>query len=470
MPKINSQAVSQKELICALATPSGKGALAIVRLSGKGALKLAKQITQKSPSTGVPAKNSAKITAREACYTSFYNQDNELIDQGLLIYFESPASFTGEDVVEFHCHGNPLVAELLLKTLCNFGARMATAGEFSLRAFLNNKIDLAQAEAIADLINSTTEQGARTATRSLQGAFSKRIEEALTQLVHIRMHIEAHLDFPDEEIDLQQIEQLQSKLKSINEYLSQLLQQAKVGERLHTGATIAIAGRPNAGKSSLLNVLAQSDVAIVTEIPGTTRDPLNADIDIQGIPVRLIDTAGLRETEDVVEAKGIERAQQALEQADVILWMTDVTDKSAQEIPQDLKATKVIFVHNKIDLQDADNTQQKNANDKSEIFISAKAELGINILLQQISMKLSGSDNFQEQNDSPFLARSRHVIALQQALKNIQLAQNRIATNVELELAAEDLRLAQLNLGEITGEFTPDDLLGKIFSEFCIGK
>lgn len=455
MPTINSQSVSQKELICALATPPGKGALAIVRLSGKDAQKLSKQITHQT------------LPAREACYTSFYSEDNEVIDQGLAIYFQSPASFTGEDVIEFHCHGNPLIVELLLKTLCSLGARLATAGEFSLRAFLNNKIDLAQAEAIADLINSTTEQGARTATRSLQGAFSKRVQEALTQLVQLRMHIEVHLDFPDEEIDRQQIEQLQSKVKNIDEYLKELLQQAKLGERLQSGATVAIAGRPNAGKSSLLNTLAQSDVAIVTEIPGTTRDPLNADIEIQGMPVRLIDTAGLRDTKDVVEAKGIERAHQALEQADVILWLTDVTDKDAQNIPDNLDTNKVIFVHNKIDLQPGDNKQQNISN---EIFISAKAQLGIDELIRQLGVKLSGSDALQEQGDTPFLARSRHVIALQQAQQNIQSALARIANSHELELAAEDMRLAQQNLGEITGEFTPDDLLGKIFSEFCIGK
>ena len=461
MPTKNSQSIQQKEPICALATASGKGALAIVRLSGKGALDLATQITQQA------------LPVRQACYTSFFN-NGEIIDQGLAIYFQAPASFTGEDVVEFHCHGNPLIAELLLKTLCSLGARLATAGEFSLRAFLNNKIDLAQAEAIADLINSTTEQGARTATRSLQGAFSERIQEALTQLVQMRMHIEAHLDFPDEEIDRQQTKQLQSKLNDTDEFLDQLLQQAKLGERLQTGATVAIAGRPNAGKSSLLNVLAQSDVAIVTEIPGTTRDPLSADIEIRGMPVRLIDTAGLRETKDVVEAKGIERAQQALEQADVILWVIDINDKDTQNIPYALDKNKVIFVYNKIDLQN-ETQQNLSARISEHVYISAKDSSGTDELIQRLSEKLlseklSGAENIQEQSDSPFLARSRHIIALQQAQKNIQQAQLRITSSQELELAAEDLRLAQQNLGEITGEFTPDDLLGKIFSEFCIGK
>ncbi len=446
----------QKEPICALATAAGKGALAIVRVSGKDAVKIAKQITHR------------ELTARYACYTNFYDSDGAVIDQGLIIYFQAPASFTGEDVVEFHCHGNPLVSELLLKTLCSLGARLATPGEFSLRAFLNNKINLAQAEAIADLINSTTEQAVRTATKSMQGAFSQRVESALTKLIQIRMHVEAHLDFPDEEIDRQQSEQLQSQLAELNNFLKELLQQAKRSERLQTGATIAIAGKPNAGKSSLLNVLAQSDVAIVTEIPGTTRDPLSADIEIQGVATRLIDTAGLRDTKDIVEVKGIERAQQALTLADLILWVTDVSSEEEDELlPNYIDTEKVIFVHNKMDLM-ADANDSKN--DDKNIFVSAKMHTGIDDLIKQLSYQLLGSNTVQEQGDTPFLARSRHVIALQQAENNIHSAQQHIANNQELELAAEDLRLAQQNLGEITGEFTPDDLLGKIFSEFCIGK
>lgn len=453
MPTNNTQTIEQQASICALATPTGKGALAIVRLSGKDAHAIAQQITHKS------------LTPRQAHYTNFYDQDDAVIDQGLAIYFQTPASFTGEDVIEFHCHGNPLVADLLLKTLCSLGARLATPGEFSLRAFLNNKIDLTQAEAIADLINSTTEQGVRTATRSMQGVFSERVQEVLTQLIQMRMHIEAHLDFPDEEIDRQQSEQLASLLTTLSNHLNELIQQAKLGERLQTGATIAIAGRPNAGKSSLLNVLAQSDVAIVTEIPGTTRDPLSADIEIQGIAVRLIDTAGLRDTKDIVEAKGIERAQQALVQADLILWLTDVNDEDSQAVPNEIDVTKMLFVHNKIDLQ-----IEKKCNDDQNIFISAKEQIGMDKLIEKLGKQLAGTNNFQEHGDTPFLARSRHVIALQQAQESIRSAQQRLANSQELELAAEDLRLAQQSLGEITGEFTPDDLLGKIFSEFCIGK
>ncbi len=439
--------ISQKELICAVATPPGRGALAIVRLSGKQAREVAEKITKTS------------LAARHALFTNFFNHDESVIDQGLTIFFQAPASFTGEDVVEFHCHGNPLVAESLLKVLCAEGARLATAGEFSLRAFLNNKIDLTQAEAIADLINSTTEQSARTATRSLQGAFSKRVQLILEKLIQARMHIEANLDFPDEEIDRQELKQIQLQLNDLNETLDELLRQAKLGERLQQGATIAIAGRPNAGKSSLLNVLAQSDVAIVTEIPGTTRDPLNADIQIHGIPVRLIDTAGLRKTKDVVESKGIERAQKALQQADLILWLVDASDEEFDELPDELDTKKVIAIHNKSDLVTIDN-------DADKLYISTITQQGITELLDVIGQRLGG----QESGDTPFLARSRHVIALQQTQQNIQLAAQRLDDTSALELIAEDLRSAQQHLNEITGEFSSDELLGKIFSEFCIGK
>ncbi len=455
MPNIKQQ----NELICALATPAGTGALAIVRLSGEASAKIANHVTRR------------ELIIRQATYSKFYDEHGGVIDQGIAIYFKAPASFTGEDVVEFHCHGNSLVTDLLLKTLCSLGARLATPGEFSLRAFLNNKIDLAQAEAIADLINSSTEQGVRTATKSMQGAFSQRVESALSRLIQMRIHIEAHLDFPDEEIDRQQSEQLLAQLSALNKYLNDLLQQAKSSERLQTGATIAIAGKPNAGKSSLLNVLAQSDVAIVTEVPGTTRDTLSADIEIQGIAVRLIDTAGLRDTKDIVEAKGIERAQQTLTEADLILWVTEVSDvdvKVTEQLPTSVKKEKVIIIHNKIDLHPT--LKQNSCNENNDIFISAKKGMGIDRLIMQLRQRLLGDKRIEEQADTPFLARSRHVVALQQAEKNIRSAQGHLGNSQELELAAEDLRLAQQNLGEITGEFTPDDLLGKIFSEFCIGK
>ena len=439
--------ILQEELICAIATPPGRGALAIVRLSGKDAYNVAKKITKTS------------LTPRQACFTSFFASDNSVIDQGLAIYFQAPASFTGEDVVELHCHGNPLVAETLLKTICAHGARLANAGEFSLRAFLNNKIDLTQAEAIADLINSTTEQSVRTATKSLQGEFSQRVQTVLTKLIQIRVQIEAHLDFPDEEIDRQKLEQIQTQLNELDETITDLLQQAKLGERLQQGASIAIAGRPNAGKSSLLNVLAQSDIAIVTEIPGTTRDPLMADIEINGIAVRLIDTAGMRETKDIIENKGIERAQVELQQADIILWIIDASDEEQYELPTALDRNKVIKVFNKCDLITA-------REDVDHLYISATTQQGIDQLITKIGQRLGQ----HESGDTPFLARSRHVVALQQARQNIQLASQRLNDTSSLELAAEDLRIAQQHLNRITGEFSSDDLLGKIFSEFCIGK
>lgn len=440
----------QGEPICAMATPPGRGALAIVRLSGQGALEIAHQLTHK------------KLLARQAIYTKFYDDNDEVIDQGIVIYFQAPASFTGEDVVELHCHGNPIISDLLLKTLCAQGSRLATPGEFSQRAFVNNKIDLAQAEAIADLISSTTEQGVRMATRSLQGAFSIRVRAVLATLILIRTNIEAHLDFPDEEINVKQVQEIATKLTQLCTEVTELMQQAQQGERLQTGATIAIAGKPNVGKSSLINALAQSDIAIVTEIPGTTRDPLTADIELHGMPVRLIDTAGLRDTANEIELKGIERTQQALSQADITLWLSDASQTETPQIaPADIEENKTIWVHNKIDL-----TKLQASTSANHIYLSVKTGVGLPELLTMIASKLHAD----EQGDTPFLARRRHLIALQQAQQNIQAAGVRISAPTELELAAEDLRLAQLSLGEVTGEFTSDDLLGRIFSEFCIGK
>ena len=385
---------TQHEPICALATPGGRGALAIVRLSGDGALEIANRITKKT------------LCNRQAVYTIFMDISQEIIDRGIAIYYQAPASFTGEDVVEFQCHGNPIISDLLLKALCESGARMATPGEFTLRAFLNNKIDLTQAEAIADLINSTTETSVRTANCSMHGDFSKYVKEILEKLVSIRINVEAHLDFPDEDIDIQQYKEIETKIIKITKELENLQQSAKRGERLHSGATVAIAGRPNAGKSSLINALSQSDIAIVTEIPGTTRDPLTADVDIHGVPVRLIDTAGLRDTDNIIETLGIKRTLQVLSQADIILWLTDVTCKDEkQELDDEIPEDKCIRIHNKIDLIG----KQAEVN-HDEIFMSVKTGDGLSELIELIAAKLCG----EEQGDTPFLARRRHLIALQQ--------------------------------------------------------
>ena len=441
---------TQHEPICALATPSGRGALAIIRLSGNSALAIANELTKKT------------LCNRQAIYTKFTDKNNEIIDRGIAIYFKAPASFTGEDVVEFQCHGNPVISDLLLKALCESGARMAAPGEFTLRAFLNNKIDLTQAEAIADLISSTTEKSVRIANRSLQGEFSKHVDSVLAKLVAVRINVEAHLDFPDEEIDVQQIKVIKAKVLETVKELEKLQQAARRGERLHTGATIAIAGKPNVGKSSLINKLAQSDIAIVTEIPGTTRDPLTADVDIHGVPVRLIDTAGLRDTNNVIENLGIERTLQVLSQADIILWLTDAScPDEKQDLDKEIQEDKCIRIFNKIDLIG----KQVSVN-SSKIDMSVKTGDGLDELIEIIALKLCGN----EQGDTPFLARRRHLIALQETCEHLKAAHEKIGMKCDLEIVAEELRLAQHALGEITGEFTADDLLGRIFSDFCVGK
>ncbi len=436
--------------ICAVATPPGRGALAVVRLSGRGARTIARRITDK------------ELVPRRATLASLRDRSGEAIDRGIAIYYQAPASFTGEELVEFYCHGNPIVCDLLLDALCAQGSRLAEPGEFSLRAFLNNKLDLTQAEAIADLISSTTEQCVRMAGRSLQGVFSQRVQQVLDRLVAVRTGVEAYLDFPDEDIDAPPGRALQEQLSQVHADITQLVDQARSGERLNAGATLAIVGAPNVGKSSLVNVLAQSEIAIVTATPGTTRDPVTADIEIQGMPVRLVDTAGVRATRDEVELLGIERTRRALEQADLVLWLDDVSQpEPAQAVLDNVDEAKVIRVHNKIDLV----AGQAGAGER-EVWLSVKTGSGLEGLIELIGYRLLG----REQGSTPFLARGRHREALQRTQAHIQTALQGLRQAADLELAGEDLRLAQQALAEITGEFSSDDLLGSIFSEFCIGK
>ena len=439
---------SSVDSICAVATAPGRGALAVIRLSGPDAHTIAEQVTHR------------KLAARQAILTGFYDARGERIDQGIALYFQAPASFSGEELVEFHTHGSPVVCDLLLDTLCAHGARLAEPGEFSLRAFMNRKIDLAQAEAIADLISSSTEQCVRLANRSLQGLFSARVHDVLEQLVAVRTGIEAYLDFPDEDLDVQQAQHFCEQLEQLGADIATLLKQAQAGERLHAGATLAIAGPPNVGKSSLINALAQSDIAIVTAAPGTTRDPVATDIEIAGMPVHVVDTAGVRETEDAIEREGIERTRRTLAQADLVVWMNDVTQPQ-QVLPEEVDGPRCIRVHNKIDL-----TDQAPEALEDEVYLSVKTASGLPALIELIRARLLGS----EQASTPFLARRRHRLALQRTQEHVQAAVQGLREARGLELAGEDLRLAQHALGEITGEFGSEDLLGRIFSEFCIGK
>ena len=439
---------TSSDSICAVATAPGRGALAVIRLSGPDAHTIAEQVTHR------------KLAARQAILTGFYDARGERIDQGIALYFQAPASFSGEELVEFHTHGSPVVCDLLLDTLCAHGARLAEPGEFSLRAFMNRKIDLAQAEAIADLISSSTEQCVRLANRSLQGLFSARVHDALEQLVAVRTGIEAYLDFPDEDLDVQQAQHFCEQLEQLGADIATLLEQAQAGERLHAGATLAIAGPPNVGKSSLINALAQSDIAIVTAAPGTTRDPVATDIEIAGMPVHVVDTAGVRETEDAIEREGIERTRRTLEQADLVVWMNDVTQPK-QVPPEEVEGARCIRAHNKIDL-----TAQESEVLEDQVYLSVKTASGLPALIERIRTRLLGS----EQASTPFLARRRHRLALQRTQEHVQAAVRGLREARGLELAGEDLRLAQQALGEITGEFGSEDLLGRIFSEFCIGK
>lgn len=445
------------DTIAAIATAPGRGGIGVVRVSGSDLLPFAQALTGKTPK------------ARYAALADFLAADGSAIDSGLLLHFPAPHSFTGEDVLELQGHGGPVVMQMLLSRCLDLGARLAEPGEFSRRAFLNGKLDLAQAEAVADLIDAATTAAARSAVRSLQGEFSKAILGLTDELINLRMLVEATLDFPEEEIDFLQAADAFGRLDRLQARLAEIFDRAGQGKLLQAGLHVVLAGQPNVGKSSLLNRLTGDELAIVTPIAGTTRDALKSSIQIEGIPLHIIDTAGLRETEDEVERIGIERTWREIERADVVLLLVDArTGVTAADraIVDRLPATlKRITVRNKIDLAGA-AAERHQEPDGVAISLSAKDGAGI-ALLQKELLAIAG----WHQAEDVFIARERHLRALTLARQHIDAARAVVSGPVQaLELFAEELRLAQQALGEITGEFTADDLLGVIFSRFCIGK
>lgn len=450
------------DTIVAQATPPGRGGVGILRVSGPKAAQIAEIVLGKLPKP------------RYADYLPFRDEDGSVLDQGIALYFPGPNSFTGEDVLELQGHGGPVILDLLLRRILTIdGIRIANPGEFSERAFLNDKLDLAQAEAIADLIDASSEQAARSAMNSLQGAFSSHIHQLVEALTHLRIYVEAAIDFPDEEIDFLSDGKIEAKLNEVVADLEQVRSQARQGSLLREGMKVVIAGRPNAGKSSLLNALAGREAAIVTDIAGTTRDVLREHIHIDGMPLHIIDTAGLREASDEVERIGIERAWKEIEQADHVLFMVDSTTTNATEpqeiwpefmarLPDELPVT---VIRNKADMtgepvEFIDNTRYP------LIRLSAREEKGIDLLRDHLKETIG----FNSNTEGGFLARSRHLQALNAAVVHLEQGYDQLVNARSGELLAEELRLAQQELSEITGEFTSDDLLGRIFSSFCIGK
>jgi tRNA modification GTPase len=446
------------DTICAIATPPGAGGLGIVRVSGPTVPDISKTLIGK-----LPAPRTATLAA-------FRDDKGEVIDSGIVLYFPSPHSFTGEHVLELQGHGGIHILQQLVRRVLDLGARAARPGEFSERAFLNDKMDLVQAEAIADLIGSGSDAAARAAQRSLQGAFSDQIHLLQEQLTSIRVFVEAAIDFPDEEIDFLAESDVSQRVRKAASDVSVLLESAKQGRLLRDGIVLAIIGRPNAGKSSLLNALSGQESAIVTEFPGTTRDVLREQIDLDGIPVHVADTAGIRETSDVIEAEGIRRARQALESADIVLLIRDASESTAPddelqaEVPDGIRT---IAVANKVDLLSPDTLQQGIDDDSgNQVWISARTGSGIDVLRKRILQVIGAS----EQPEGAFSARQRHVDALKRAGSHLADGFQAMERFKAGELLAEELRLAQQALGEITGEMLPNDLLGEIFSSFCIGK
>jgi len=451
----------KSDTIAAIATAPGRGGVGIIRISGSNLLPFAFALSGKTPKP------------RYATLADFRDGDGSVIDSGILLYFPNPHSFTGEDVLELQGHGGPVVLQMLLGRCLDLGARLAQPGEFSQRAFLNGKLDLAQAEAVADLIDAATASAARSAIRSLQGEFSRAIHGLTDELINLRMLVEATLDFPEEDINFLKAADAFGRLERLQLKLAEIFDRAAQGKLLQAGLHVVLAGQPNVGKSSLLNRLAGDDLAIVTPIAGTTRDALRSTIQIEGIPLHIIDTAGLRETQDEVEQIGIERSWKEIERSDVVLLLVDaragITEADREILSRLPSRLQRITIYNKIDLasrQPERHDEHDAHGDTIAVSLSAKANLGINLLRSEL-LRIAG----WHQAEDVFIARERHLRALGDAQEHIAAARHVVEGQLPaLELFAEELRLAQHSLGEITGEFTADDLLGVIFSRFCIGK
>jgi tRNA modification GTPase len=443
-----------EDTIAAIASAPGAAGVGIVRVSGPHVPAIAHALFGRSPEP------------RHAHFAAFRDASGQLIDRGLLLYFPAPASYTGEHVLELQGHGSAVLLDTLLRRVCELGARLARPGEFTERAFLNGKLDLAQAEAVADLIAARSQAGARAALQSMEGVFSRKVEALLQSLIALRVHIEAAIDFPEEEIDFLADPAIAQQLTTLRAKLDDLLREAQRGVRLNDGLRVAIVGRPNAGKSSLLNALAGSDRAIVTDIAGTTRDVLRESISIDGITLELADTAGLRDTHDPVEREGVRRAHGERERADVVILVTDAQHADAdlawlRDLPP---AVERIVVVNKIDL-DTVTAHVEQRTDAHWLWLSVKTGVGLDALRERLK-QLAGAGS----GEGAFSARRRHVLALEQVSGHLARTAHVLAVTHAGELAAEELRQAQHALGEITGTYSSDDLLGAIFSSFCIGK
>lgn len=445
----------RQDTIAAIATAPGAGAIGIVRMSGPQSLPIARQISATEP------------RPRHAHFCDFRDEQDRIIDQGLLLYFPAPNSFTGEDMVEFQGHGGDVVLNILLKRLLDLGARLARPGEFSERAYMNDKMDLVQAEAIADLISSASERAARSAASSLEGEFSRAIHDLVQQIISLRVMIESALDFPEEEIDFIDAREVNAKLDAVRASVEELLSFAEAGRRLRSGLRVAIIGRPNVGKSSLLNQLVRLERAIVTEIAGTTRDTVEETVMLNGCPVTIIDTAGLRESDDPVEQEGIKRSREALSRADLIMLVTDQLDEDLSMMMGEVNKTdtSLMIVHNKIDASGI-RAESITRDGTRHVFVSARTGEGMDLLREALAERAGAADA----GEHVILARQRHIDALTVARDRLASGDHVFTLSRSAELLAEELRKAQEALGTITGEFHNDELLGEIFSTFCIGK